>query len=292
MKHINFLNALLLAPALALAYSPVSGADLEIIPGRLDNPLDGSTQSGNILIYGWHCDAGTIEIIIDDRPTKTAAYGAPRKDTEDKCGDIDNGVGYVFGSQLLDRDETHTIRALADGIEFDRVQFTVDYFDSSFIRGLNSFVEITVPELGKEATLLWQESMQGYVITDVQDLDFSLEDALAAAAGDRSGTWQSAWAAGGTAGVTMEIVQIQDGMTMQPTSVVIRGTGCAEESAQTSPIMSLDRMVSEIVMQDDSEVEMQFLPTESLTAVTGNFVFDSGLCEGLDGVFTMFKQVE
>ena len=56
--------------------------------------------------------------------------------------------------------------------------------------------------------------------------------------------------------------------------------------------MNLDRMTSEVVMQDNSEVEMQFLFTESLTAVTGNFVFDSGPCEGLDGVFHMFKQTE
>ena len=282
MKQKTFLGMLLAISALLLS-TQVSAL------GTLDNPTDNSMQSGQILIYGWHCDADKIEIAIDDRPIKTVAYGMPRPDTEGKCGDIDNGFAFVFSSSLLNPEETHTIRALADGVEFDSVQFTVDNFDSSFIRELYSFVEITVPELGKEAVLLWQDSLQGYVITDVHDLDFTLEDALNAAAGHWSGYWTSAWAGPGHFDITMEIVETEGGKTIQPTSVGIRYTGCAEESEQATPIMSLDRMVSKVIMQDGSEIEMQFLPSESLTTAAGTFVFDSGPCEGLDGIFYMAK---
>ncbi len=51
-------------------------------------------------------------------------------------------------------------------------------------------------------------------------------------------------------------------------------------------------MISHIVMKDGSEVEIEFLATESMTAVAGTLVFDSGPCEGLDGVYTLFKQAQ
>jgi hypothetical protein len=282
MKNTTFLSTLLLAPALLLSAS-VSAS------GVLENPQDNSMQSGISMFSGWYCDADKIEIIVDDRPAKTAAYGTPRKDTLGVCGDTDNGFGLLFAFNLYGAGP-HTVKALADGVEFDSAQFTVDYLDSSYIRGLDSYVEITVLALGKEATLVWQENMQGYVISNVQDLDFTMEDVLQAAVGTWSGTWQSAWAPGSTLDMTVEAIQIPGGVTLQPTSITINGTGCAAESKQTTPITSFDSMVSEFVMEDGSEGEIEILPANSMTAVAGTFVFDSGTCAGLDGVYTLFKQ--
>jgi len=287
MKHTTFLKTLLLAPALLLA-AAISTAGLATIPGMLENPADNSLQSGVGLFSGWHCDADKIEIIVDDRPAKTAAYGTPRKDTQAKCGDTDNGFGLLFMFNLYGTGQ-HTVKALADGIEFDSAQFTVDYLDSAYIRDFASYVPITVPSLGKEAILVWQESMQGYVISGVQDLDFTMEDVLKAAVGSWAGTWQSAWISGSTMAMGVEVVQIPGGVAFQPTSITINGTGCAAEAKQSTPITSMDAMITQVVMNDDSEVEMQLLAVESMTAVTGTFVFDSGLCAGLDGTFSLFK---
>ena len=245
-------------------------------------------QSGVGLFSGWHCDADKIEIIVDDRPAKVAAYGTPRKDTQTKCGDTDNGFGLLFMFNLYGIGP-HKVRALADGIEFDSAEFTVDYLDSAYIRDLASYVPITVPAMGKEAVLVWQESMQGYVISDVQDLDFSMEDAVKAATGDWAGTWQSAWAPDSTLAMSIEVVEIPGGMAFQPTSITINGTGCAAQAKQATPITSFDAMVTEVVMNDNSEVEIQILPVESMTAAAGIFVFDSGPCAGLDGAFSIFK---
>lgn len=288
MKYTTFLKTLLLAPALLLSAS-VSAVDIPIIQGKLDSPQDNSLQSGIGIFYGWHCDADIIEIIIDDKPAKTVAYGMPRKDTEATCGDTDNGFGFVYAFNLLEAKKMHTVKALADGIEFDSAQFTVDYLDSSYIRGLASYVEITVPALGKEAILLWQESMQGYVISNVQDLDFTMEDIIKAAVGTWSGNWQSTLTSGSTIDMKVEVVQIQGEAALQPTSITINGTGCSAESKQTTPITSFDSMVSEFVMKDGSEGEIEILPANSMTAVAGTFVFYSGTCAGLDGVYTLFK---
>lgn len=281
MNPSAIFSTLLVAPAIFMSAS-VSAE------GKLENPQDNSLQSGIGIFSGWYCDADKIEIVVDDRPAKTAAYGTARNDTKSVCGDTDNGFGLLFAFNIFGPG-IHRVRALADGVEFDSATFSVDFLDSGYIRGLSSWVDITIPELGKEATLIWQESMQGYVISDVQDLDFSLEDILNAVSGHWSGTWQSAWASGGTFSMNLTKVQIEGNKTMQPTSVTISDTGCAEQSQQATPIMSFDDLSSNVVMTDGSEVEIEFLGTESVSGAAGTFVFDSGPCKGLDGVFTLFK---
>ena len=181
MKLRNIVRASL-ALAAILFTTPVFAT------GALENPQNGSFQSGVGLFSGWHCDADVIEILVDDRPAKIAAYGTGRKDTEGVCGDTDNGFGLLWNFNLFGAG-THNVKVLADGVEFGSAQFTVDFLDQNFVRGLFSFVEITIPDLGKEATLIWQDSMQSYVLTDVQDLDYSLEDIFSVVVGDWTGTW-------------------------------------------------------------------------------------------------------
>ena len=282
MKNTTFFGTLCVIPAYLLASSAFA-------QGVLENPRDNSFQSGIGIFSGWYCDAEKIELIIDDRPAKTAAYGTPRGDTKSVCGDTDNGFGLLFFFNMFGTG-IHTVRALADGVEFDRATFSVDYLDPGYMRGLTSWVDISVPELGKKATLLWQESIQAYTVSNVRDLDYSLDDVFAATLGKWSGTWQSAQSAGGSFNMNMEKVQIPGrGETLQPTQITITNTGCSEKSRQSTPITSLDNLSSNVDMKDGSKVDIRFLPTETLSTITGVFVFNSGPCKGLDGAFTVLK---
>lgn len=65
-----------------------------------------------------------VEIEINDTIRIPATYGAERRDTTSVCGDSKNGFVLPFNWNLLG-DGTHTVRALADGIEFDSATFTV-----------------------------------------------------------------------------------------------------------------------------------------------------------------------
>ena len=140
------------------------------LSGLLENPFSGSFQSGIGLFSGWVCDASQVEIEIDGDPTLTfmAGYGTNRIDTTGVCGDSNNGFGLLFNWNLLG-DGTHTVRALADGVEFDHATFTVTTLGKEFVRDVEG--ECTVsdfPTLGETVTLRWQESMQNFVITDYQ----------------------------------------------------------------------------------------------------------------------------
>ena len=282
MKSKNLSRALFTIPILLFS-AAVLGT------GNLENPQPGSYQSGIGLFSGWHCDAEIIELVVDDRPAKIAAYGTERNDTEGICGDTNNGFGLLWNFNLFGIGQ-HTVRAYADNVLFGTAHFTVDNLGANFISGLTSEVEITISELGKEGKLIWQQSKQGYVLSEVEDLDYDFMDLLNAVVGDYSGDWESAWAPGGTMEMTMEIVQLPEGVTLQPTSITLNSTGCAPDSAQTTPLMSMDSLTSEAVMTDGSEVEFEFFGTESLIVVGGAFVFDSGPCADLDGAFILYKQ--
>ena len=138
------------------------------LSGLLESPFSGSFQSGIGLFSGWVCDASQVEIEIDGDPTLTfmAGYGTHRIDTTGVCGDSDNGFGLLWNWNLLG-DGTHTVRALADGVEFDRATFTVTTLGTEFVRDAKG--ECRVPDFptpGETVTLEWQESMQNFVITD------------------------------------------------------------------------------------------------------------------------------
>ena len=139
------------------------------LSGILENPFSGSFQSGIGLFSGWVCDASQVEIEIDSDLTFMAGYGTNRIDTTGVCGDSNNGFGLLFNWNLLG-DGTHTVRALADGVEFDRATFTVTTLGTEFVRGAEKRTceVLDFPAPGETVTLEWQESMQNFVITDYQ----------------------------------------------------------------------------------------------------------------------------
>ena len=167
--------------------------------GRLENPAKDSFHSGIGIISGWHCDADKIEIVIDGRPPKEAAYGTSRKDTEEVCGDSDNGFGYLFAWGLLDEGQ-HRIRAFADGIEFaDHLFYVGKLGDGRFVRDVDAeYVLQEFPDRFSETVITWNESVQNFSIKETRDLDYE----------DVDQHWEGAWLADGNADHQLDRVLI------------------------------------------------------------------------------------
>ncbi|MBI3800743.1 MAG: hypothetical protein HY268_27665 [Deltaproteobacteria bacterium] len=139
--------------------------------GVLDNPQPDSGQSGIGVISGWVCNAGHIDIVIDEVATLAAAYGTDRGDTVEECGDTDNGFGLLLNWNLLG-DGQHTVHALADGVEFGSATFTVTTLGGmEFVHGAKGGCQISdFPSSGTAAFVHWEESLQNFVIESVMDM--------------------------------------------------------------------------------------------------------------------------
>ncbi len=136
--------------------------------GFLENPSHNSYQSGISVLSGWVCEAAVISLVIDDMDPQRVAYGTERIDTAHECGDTDNGFGLLFNWNSLG-DGTHTVVALADGVEFDRATFTVTTLGEEFVRGIKGeYVVKDFPSPGETVLLEWQQSQQNFVIKAVE----------------------------------------------------------------------------------------------------------------------------
>ena len=126
----------------------------------MENPQPGSFQSGIGVISGWVCDANQIEIEFDNNAANRwqAGYGTRRTDTQGVCGDTDNGFGLLFNWNLLGNG-THTVRVLADGVEFANATVTVTTLGQEILRGASGEYTVTdFPEVGSSTVIRWQES--------------------------------------------------------------------------------------------------------------------------------------
>ena len=131
---------------------------------NLEDPAPGSFQSGIGMVRGWACRANRVDIVFDDRETLQAAYGTAREDTRPVCGTDRTGFGLLYNWNILG-DGMHTIRALADGIEFGRATITVTTLGAEFLRGKSGSVQLfDFPQAGTDLSLRWQESMQNFAI--------------------------------------------------------------------------------------------------------------------------------
>ena len=134
----------------------------------LENPAPGSYQSGVRVLSGWVCEAEEVVLEIDGQHRLAAAYGTERADTEEQCGDTDNGFGLLYNWNLLG-DGPHTVRLLVDGQEWATTTFSVTTLGEEFRRGLARTATVTdFPSPGEAVTVEWQEAQQNFVITDVE----------------------------------------------------------------------------------------------------------------------------
>ena len=131
----------------------------------LENPEPDSHQSGVSVISGWACDAQNIVIEIDGKPF-LAAYGTVREDTQEVCGDTDNGFSFLW-NWSNNEDGEHTVRALSDGMEFGTATVTVTTFSTEFLRdtqGSSIHILDNFPTTGEETWVRWYQSLQNFVI--------------------------------------------------------------------------------------------------------------------------------
>ena len=139
----------------------------------LENPQPDSFQSGVSVLSGWVCDAEKVEIVFENGVTGEiftlpAGYGTSRTDTVGQCGDSDNGFGLLWNWNKLG-DGQHTVRTLADGVEFAWSTFTVTTLGEEFARGLQGEAALVdFPTAGQTVTVGWQEAQQNFVITGVE----------------------------------------------------------------------------------------------------------------------------
>ncbi len=267
--------------------------------GRLETPIDGSVMSGIGIFSGWYCDAEKIEIVVDERPPKEAAYGTRRSDTKKVCGDSDNGFGLLWSYRLFGPGE-HTVVALADGVEFDRATFTVMVVGEDFLKKemVPESAELILTDLNQVVRIEWQESVQNFGITEVADLGIPMEQIFAFTAGKWEGAWfhtggDSIGKEGGSVKFDLRVMKDKDGKArLVPVATTLTGTGCEERSVDAAPL-DVNGISTRVRMLDKvSVVEFYMKATEALTAMGGTFVFDAGPCEGKEGVFTLFKMTK
>ena len=149
--------------------------------GFLENPS--GVRSGVGLISGWVCAANDVEIRISAGNSRVAtldaAYGTTRADTVDSCqhGEDDTGFGMTYNFNHLD-EGMYTIEAYADGrtrigsdLTFEVVHL-VDFPASDtdrFLRNLDGMCSVPdFPAAGDTTMLEWEQSIQNFVISDVQ----------------------------------------------------------------------------------------------------------------------------
>ena len=126
--------------------------------GYLENPGPNSFQSGIGVLSGWVCEAEEVEIEIETESGETerlvAGYGTERADTEEMCGDTDNGFSLLFNWNRL-RDGAHTVIAYVDNVELGRATVRVTTVgegeEEEFLRGAEGECVVEdFPALGRD----------------------------------------------------------------------------------------------------------------------------------------------
>ena len=81
----------------------------EPLLGTLENPAPNSFQSGIGVISGWVCDATEpLTVRFDNGDPIPLLYGSDRKDTQDTCGDSNNGFITIMNWGILSEGD-HTV---------------------------------------------------------------------------------------------------------------------------------------------------------------------------------------
>lgn len=134
---------------------------------NLENPAQGSFQSGIGFVAGWKCQASNVTASIDGGTQVPIAYGLPRGDTQSVCGDSNNGfIVEVNWSSLSNG--SHSVQVFDNGTQFASSTFTVTNLGTDFLRGAAGSCTVgDFPEAGKSVTLEWEQSLQNFAITSV-----------------------------------------------------------------------------------------------------------------------------
>ena len=140
---------------------------VNLVVGALDIPGPETFRSGIGFISGWVCEAEQIELEIDGEAVLSVPYGTDREDSLEPCGDRNNGFVLGMNWNLLG-DGKHTVRVLADGLEFGAATLRVTTFGVEFLTGgQGDYLLSDFPQPGQQVRLVWQEALQNFVITPI-----------------------------------------------------------------------------------------------------------------------------
>lgn len=132
----------------------------------LESPNEGVNLSGIGFISGWKCNATNITVTINDGEHLSVAMHQERGDLIGTCGSAPHGfIKQVNWAWPHISDGEHVIVAYDEGVEFDRVEFTVGTLGEEFPTGLEK--QITVedfPSPGEHTVLEWNESTQHFEV--------------------------------------------------------------------------------------------------------------------------------
>ncbi|MGD9945192.1 MAG: hypothetical protein AB7L76_10550 [Burkholderiaceae bacterium] len=142
-------------------------------PGFLENPVEGSVESGIGLVSGWHCTAKQIRVTIDGTDLGTSGVGSIRNDTAAICGHPNTGFSLLYNYNKLSPG-LHTISVYADGALLETRQFyAVRSGGVPYLEGANREVEVAdFPQAGTSTTLRWSQAKQSFVVvgSELDDL--------------------------------------------------------------------------------------------------------------------------
>ncbi len=132
----------------------------------LEQPADGSIQSGVGIVRGWVCDAYKVEVSIDSQPVTEVAYKNKRLDTRTVCGDTDNGFELLINWSELPPGR-HSFNLWVDDGLATSIGFTVSRLDTEvhYLRGLSKNRRIfNFPSTDKYVDLMWSTSDQNFKV--------------------------------------------------------------------------------------------------------------------------------
>lgn len=135
----------------------------------IENPPQGSAQSGVGLISGWACVADRVEISIDGGERIRVGGESARGDVISVCGHRNAGFSQLLNFNLLGAGE-HTLQLFVKGVAIgEPMRFTVVIPAGEFIRGLKRESVITdFPSVGINAIIDWREAEQNFRLRELR----------------------------------------------------------------------------------------------------------------------------
>lgn len=151
--------------ASTLARTGSTSASLEI-------PAPNSVQSGIGIVSGWKCSAGKLTATFDDGEPLEVAYGTPRRDTLNTCGDQNNAFVMLWNYSNLS-DGNHALRLFDDGVEFASANFRTQTLGRKFLKTDDtpgtlefSIANFPDPASAEGVRIAWQTASQSFGIID------------------------------------------------------------------------------------------------------------------------------
>ena len=130
----------------------------------LESPNQGVNLSGIGFISGWKCNATDITITINDEEHLPVAMHQERSDLLEVCGSIRHGfIKQVNWAWPTISDGEHVVVAYDEGVEFDRVEFTVGTLGEEFVTDVERRKIVNgFPSLTEYTVMEWNQSTQHF----------------------------------------------------------------------------------------------------------------------------------